>query len=63
MLGHRPWRVGFWLGLGHVYAGVCPLILLMDGLLLVFCLNAPSQLRILVCFYVLPCKTYKYQNT
>ena len=34
----------------------------INGLLLMFCLNAPSRLRILVHFLVLPCKTCIYQN-
>ena len=35
----------------------------LDGLCFVLCLNAPSRLRILVRFHVLPCKKYMYQNS
>jgi len=47
-------------GLPHWYYGP---VLRFGWALLLFCLNAPSWLRILVYFHILSCKTRIYQNS
>ena len=50
--------VGCWLGQDGSHAGVLAKVWSFGWACLLFCLNAPSRLRILVYFHVLSYKTY-----